>query len=108
MLAIVEDINAPSKERLRLLTLSIYKFISITFLDDIDLLITLPCYIVFKRRAKLSLLACSGCKVLLTVVLDVYPGVFFLKSILLSLFDVEYFVLEYLVSLFPEICTDFF
>jgi len=86
MLAMVELINAPSNERLRLLTLSISRLIYITFLDDIDLLMG-GCYIVFNRRAKLYFFACSGCIVFFTVGLDVSAIFFFLKSMLLSLLD---------------------
>jgi hypothetical protein len=72
--------------------LSISKLISIIFLDDIALLMG-GWDIVFKSRAKLYLFGCSDCITFLTVGLDVSTIFFFLKSILLSRLDVEYFVL---------------
>ena len=92
MLAIVDDINAPSNDLFKLLTLSISRLISMTFLEGIDLLVG-GCYIVFNSRAKLYFLACYGCTVFLTVGFDVSTIFFFLKSMLLSLLDAEYLVL---------------
>ena len=95
MLAMVEDIRAPSNDRLSDFTLSIYKLISITILEDIDLLLTGSTF--FSNRTRLYLLGCSGKTLLLTVgFVDDSTG-FFLKSTLLSLMEAEYLVLAYLV-----------
>jgi hypothetical protein len=96
MFAIVEDIRAPSKERLRLLTLSISKLISITFFVDIDLLIG-GCYIVLSKRAKFYLFG-YGWIVFFTVdFVEDYIAGFFLKSTLLYLLLAEYFVFVYFI-----------
>lgn len=105
----VDDMSAPSNERLRFLTLSISRLISITFLVDIDLLVLEGCSIVFSRRAKLYFFDCYCCIVFLTVdLVEVYINGFFLKSILFSLLFAEYLVFMYFVSLLPEIWMDFF
>lgn len=90
----MEVIRAPSKDLFKLFTLSISRFIYITFFADIGFALGST---FLNNRAKLYLLDCSVCTVFFTVGFVEPSNGFFLKSALRSLFGIEYLVFTYLV-----------
>lgn len=95
MLAIVELIKAPSNDLFKALTLSIYRLISMTFLDDMGLVWGST---FLSNLARLYFLELSEVADFFTVGLVDDSKGFFLKSEVRSLLVTEYLVFVNLFS----------